>query len=132
MESWTRHQAGFARAVALLGNRLHAPLTHGSQSQGAVLQAHSSSHVWGQLFFSFFSLILPPSSAFGEILHLAVQPVLSIPKNLPLQPITVLWAVIIFPGHSVHAVAASSLFSVLLAPNVSLHLVIQTIDIKTY
>lgn len=86
----------------------------------------------GTALFQLFSLILPPSSAFREILHPAVQPVLSIPKNLPLQPITVLWAVIIFAGHSVHAVAASSLFSVLSAPNVSLHLVIQTIDIKTY
>lgn len=128
LESWTRHQVGFARAVALLGDPLHAPLTHGPQSQGTVLQAHSNSRV-GTALFQLFSLIPPPTPTFREILHPVVQPVLSIPKNLPLQPIAVQWAMIIFSGHSAHAVAASSLFSVLSAPNASLH---QTIDIKTY
>lgn len=42
------------------------------------------------LFWLFFSLILAPL-AFWEILHPTVQPVFSIPENLPLQPITVPW-----------------------------------------
>lgn len=64
-----------------------------------VLQAHGNSHVWGQLFCSFFlDFCSPPTPAFMEILHPVVQPVFSIPKNLPLQPITGLGAVIIFPG----------------------------------
>lgn len=74
--------------------------------------------------FQLFFLNSGPLPVFWEILHPTVQPVLSFPKNLSLQPITVLWLVIILSGHSAHAVAASSLFSILSATNVSLHLAI--------
>lgn len=46
-------------------------------------------------FFGFFPLIPPPCSTVWEILHLAVQSVLSVPTYLPLQPIPVPWLVII-------------------------------------
>lgn len=69
-----------------------------------VLQAHGNSHV-GTALLQLFSLISSPTLTFRKILSPVVQPVFSIPKNLPLQPISGLGAVIIFPGHSAHAVA---------------------------
>lgn len=130
LDSWTRHQGGFARAVALLGNPLHAPLTHGPQSQGTA-GSWQQSHV-GTALSQLFSLISSPTLTFRKILSPCGTACLLHSQEPSFA--AHLWAgsCYNFPRPFSSCCSRQAAFSVSSAPNVSLHLVIQIIDIKTY